>query len=74
MSKPKGIVESILVTAEEAADLMRVGPATWRRWHYGAKCPEPVRMGKCVRWRREELVEWARAGCPGRDDWRRLRR
>lgn len=31
-----------------------------------AGIPEPIRIGRSVRWRAEEIDEWVRLGCPSR--------
>ena len=33
------------------------------------RCPAPLRLAGCVRWRREELRDWIAAGCPPRREW-----
>ena len=33
------------------------------------KLPAPVRIGRAVRWRLDELQAWRAAGCPPRDEW-----
>lgn len=70
MAQPKNIPASqaILITAEEAADLCRLGATTWWRMHVAGKCPKPIKLGAAVRWRRVEIEEWAAAGCPARED------
>ena len=35
--------------------------------------PLPVRMGRAVRWPRQELVEWFNAGSPPRCRWQAMR-
>jgi len=34
--------------------------------------PSPVRLGRCVRYRRVELDAWLAAGCPSRERWAML--
>lgn len=36
------------------------------------KLPKPVRIGRSVRWRREELRDWIQEGCPRRREWSRI--
>lgn len=59
----------IAVDAKGAARLMSVSPRTWRRWTAGGLTPSPIRVGGAVRWRTDELVAWAAAGCPTRARW-----
>jgi excisionase family DNA binding protein len=64
-----GVFLPLLLTAGEAAGLCGVSKATWYRMHAAGKIPLPVRLGRSVRWRREELESWIRAGCPAREKW-----
>lgn len=76
MARPKnaGPDVAILLTAEESADLCRVDVGTWYRWYGARKCPAPIKLGGCTRWRRVELEAWAEAGCPDRATWEARRR
>ena len=35
--------------------------------------PKPVRMGRAVRWSRQELIDWFNAGSPPRNRWEIIR-
>lgn len=61
--------ESLLVDAKEAAALCGVGVSTWYNLVACGKTPNSVRLGRSVKWRRNELVAWIAAGCPSRDKW-----
>jgi len=37
------------------------------------RLPTPVRVGRLVRWRADEVREWIAAGCPNRDKWNAMR-
>jgi predicted DNA-binding transcriptional regulator AlpA len=39
------------------------------RLNSGRRIPAPVRIGSRPRWRREEILAWIEAGCPGRGAW-----
>jgi excisionase family DNA binding protein len=56
--------QPLLVTAREAAGLLRVGESTWHRLVAAGKAPRPVKVGGATRWRRADLLEWLDAGCP----------
>jgi len=61
-----GIVPELLTT-RQAAELLGLGERTlWRHSRCGI-CPQPVQIGGNVRYRRDELMEWIRAGCPRTD-------
>lgn len=57
----------------ECAELIDVSRATW--WSLNARglVPEPVRIGRSVRWRANEIRAWLDAGCPERAEWLNLR-
>jgi excisionase family DNA binding protein len=57
-------VEPLLLTADQAAELLGISPATLYRMRSAGKLPLPVRLGGSVRWSRETLVEWIRMDCP----------
>ncbi|RIK77255.1 MAG: DNA-binding protein [Planctomycetota bacterium] len=58
-----------LVTAEQAAAMCAVSLRTWRTWHSYGRVPRPVRIGRTLRWRRDELNAWIAAGCPKQREW-----
>jgi predicted DNA-binding transcriptional regulator AlpA len=64
----------LLLTADQAATLCGLSPATWYRMSSAGRCPGPLRLSRgCVRWRAEELRDWIAAGCPGRREWQARR-
>jgi excisionase family DNA binding protein len=63
-------VEPLLLTADQAAALCGVSPATWYRMASAGRSPASLRLSRgCVRWRRDELTGWIAAGCPSRREW-----
>lgn len=65
--------EPILVDANDAAAMLGVSRAHFYRMRAAGQVPLPVRLGKAVRWRVEELQEWVDAGCPGRSKWEAIK-
>ena len=65
--------EALLLAADAAAALCSVSVRQWWRWDSAGQTPRAVHIGTTKRWRREELVEWIRAGCPGRQEWEQVR-
>jgi excisionase family DNA binding protein len=61
--------ESLLIADTEAAALAGVSRRTWRRLLAAGKVPLPVKLGRCVRWRSDELRRWVGAGCPDARTW-----
>lgn len=64
--------ESLLLKARQCAALCGVSERQWARWNASGEVPTPIRKGRrCVRWHRNEVVEWVRAGMPSRAQWDR---
>ncbi len=61
--------DPLLVDAKEAARMCGISISTWHTLVAAGKTPAPVRLGRSVKWRRDELVAWIAAGCPARDKW-----
>ncbi len=53
-----------LLSADEVARLLTCSVRTVRRLADAGRMPRPVRLGRLVRWRREGIEQWVRAGCP----------
>lgn len=67
-SEAKG-VEVALLDARKAAAMCSVSRSLWLAMHNSGRIPLPVRLGRRVLWRKEELLAWIRAGCPSRQIW-----
>ncbi len=65
--------ELLLLPARKAAALCGMSLRTWRIWDAAGHVPMPLRIGRSMFWRAEELREWVAAGCPKRDIWTALR-
>jgi excisionase family DNA binding protein len=59
----------ILVTVDEAAEMCRMSRAMFYKLHAAGKTPRCVKLGRLTRWRRQELLDWIKAGCPSRGKW-----
>jgi len=55
-------MESDLLTPTEAAKVLRVSPATLPRWRWAGDGPDFVRIGRSIRYRREDLEKFVRRG------------
>jgi excisionase family DNA binding protein len=64
--------DALLIRDTEAAGLAGVSRATWHRLRAAGKVPPAVRLGRAVRWRRDELVAWIEASCPDGRTWAAL--
>lgn len=59
-----------MVSADDAAALIGVSPATWHRMTSAGKTPAPIKLSLgCVRWRVADLKDWIEKGCPDRQSW-----
>ncbi|MEX0701307.1 MAG: helix-turn-helix domain-containing protein [Planctomycetales bacterium] len=75
MSDAKGValtVEAALITAKQFARMLSATTRTLRRWLDAGKLPRPVRIGRSLRWRLDEVREWIEAECPGLCEWERM--
>lgn len=71
---PAAPVAALLIPDTEAARLCGIARATWHRLRAAGRVgPQPVRLGRAVRYRRAEVEQWAAAGCPDAATWRALR-
>jgi predicted DNA-binding transcriptional regulator AlpA len=59
----------LLLTAQQSAAACGKSVRTWRSWQSLGLIPAPVRVGKAVLWRADELRRWIDAGCPRRAEW-----
>ena len=59
----------LLLTAKSAAAMCGKSLRTWRTWDAAGRIPRPMRIGRSVLWRAEELRDWVAAGCPRRMEW-----
>ena len=53
-----------LLNASAAADIAGVAERSWHRHVAVGKAPQAVRIGRSVRWRRNEILRWIEDGCP----------
>jgi excisionase family DNA binding protein len=60
----------LLVDAKTAAALLDISPRTLLRLHDEKAIPAAVRIGRLVRWRLTELLEWIDSGCPHQRYWK----
>jgi predicted DNA-binding transcriptional regulator AlpA len=62
--------DPLLIPDTQAARLCGIGRATWHRLRAAGRLgPQPVRLGRAVRYRRAEVEQWAAAGCPDARTW-----
>ena len=62
----------LLLTVKQVADALSVSERHVHKLNNSGRLPRPVRLGRSVRWRREELESWVEAGSPDRARWETL--
>ena len=70
---PAPLIAPLLVDAVEAARLLGISRAHLYALLSSGRLPAPVRLGRAVRWHRDTLIEWVRAGAPAPERWQALR-
>jgi predicted DNA-binding transcriptional regulator AlpA len=67
---PAPAPEPLLLTADQAAALCGVSPATWYRMTAAGRTPASIRVSRgCVRWRADDLRLWVGWGCVCRTEF-----
>jgi excisionase family DNA binding protein len=66
MNEETGDGEAVLLSANRVAKMLQVSTRTLWRLHAAGKVVGPVKIGRSVRWRKDELMQWIAAGCPAR--------
>ena len=66
--------EQLALPAREVAKLLGISERLVWTMHATGQIPRPVRLRRCSRWNRSELVAWLEAGCPSRGSWEDQRR
>jgi excisionase family DNA binding protein len=54
----------VMLDVDGVADLLGVSARHVRRLVDAGKCPQPVRLGRVVRWPRPAVESWIADGCP----------
>ena len=67
-------LEPILMPAAEAAKLLSISERHFYKLHSSGRVPRPIRLGRAVRWRADELRDWLAAGAPSRSQWQSMRK
>jgi predicted DNA-binding transcriptional regulator AlpA len=55
------VAEPLLLRAPEAAAICGISTRTWRMWDTTGRVPAPLRIGRSVFWRLDELRAWVAA-------------
>ena len=71
--KRENRVTAVLLNSPEVADLLNISEQHLFRLNAEKKIPAPIKLGKSVRWSRQELLDWIAAGAPSRTEWLRVK-
>ncbi len=63
------VQEPGVLTADEAAALLKISRSHFYKLVRTGRAPGPIRLGRAVRWLRQELDAWLEAGAPPRVRW-----
>lgn len=69
VSPTADLMSKATLTADDLANLLHCCRRTIYRRDDAGEIPAPVRIGRQVRWRTDEVKAWLDAGCPRRDHW-----
>jgi len=61
--------DELVLDRSQTAKLLKVSGSTLSRMVRNRQMPGPLRFGQTVRWRRDEIESWVKAGCPPMDSW-----
>lgn len=61
---PKTTGSAKLINAGELAEILNISERTIWRLIASGKLIQPIRIGKSVRWRLDEVNQWIESGCP----------
>lgn len=56
--------QELLIGVQEATKMLGISPRKLWQMYNSGEMPKPIRIGRSVRWSREELESWVNAGCP----------
>jgi excisionase family DNA binding protein len=56
--------EPVLLSANHVAKMLQVSTRTLWRLLAAGKLISPIKLGRSVRWRKDELLKWIADGCP----------
>ena len=59
----------LLIDTRQACKLLGVSPRKLWEMYNSGQMPQPIRIGRAVRWSYEEVRAWVNAGCPKLDEW-----
>jgi predicted DNA-binding transcriptional regulator AlpA len=64
--KPKG-GNAMLMNDKKTAEELGISRRKLWTMNSMGQLPAPIRLGRSVRWRTDDITEWVRLGCPSRE-------
>jgi prophage regulatory protein len=68
-NKCSRVAQVLAISARELARLLGISLRQTWRLNAAGKLPRPIRLGRSVRWNRQEVMDWFGAGCPDQQIW-----
>ena len=69
VSENNGPEDPKLLNASALARCLSVSVRQAHRMNRAGLVPTPLRIGRCVRWRSDEISRWLQCGAPSRERW-----
>lgn len=66
--------ECLALPAGDVAKLLGISKRHLAALNASGRLPRPIRLGRSVRWRTDEIREWLASGAPARDRWEALKK
>jgi excisionase family DNA binding protein len=60
----RAVTQPLLIDSRQVGELLNLSTRTVWRLLSAGKLPQPVRIGRSVRWSRSDLETWIANGCP----------
>lgn len=74
VNNPPPPLEALAVDGDATARMLGISKSQLHNLRRSGRFgPEPIRLGRCCRFRVAELVAWVNHGCPPRAQWRALK-
>lgn len=68
---PNREIRRILISARELSELLNCSLRHVLNMDSTGRIPRPIRLGKLVRWRIDDINAWLESGAPSREEWER---
>lgn len=65
--------QQLVFSAKDLAKSLDVSLRHIQRMNSAGKLPRPVKLGRCLRWCRDEISRWIEAGTPNRQTWETMK-